>query len=796
MKIGILTFHCAHNYGAVLQAYGLQEFLKTLGHEVEIIDYRPKYLTQPYRAFPTPKLEGASVPRKVWRIYRWLKNLPRNLINYPAQKKRCRGFEKFISKKLNLSAEPFSQGRHVPVENYDAIIFGSDQIWSPGITSNDTVFLGDFPTPAGTLKIAYAASAGGFAETLGDNPLYANSLKNFDAISVRESNLGKSLQAHTNLKIETVLDPTLLAPREVWEKLAKTPQAMPKKYVLVYQVSYKPEADKLAAEIAEKMGAEVVSIFAGYVLKSGMRKTETPEEFVGWFKNAAAVVTTSFHGTAFSLIFKKSFYFVGDGDAGENRPRQILSALGLLDRYVPVSEKPEFSEVNYDEIENEMGGGYANFTGTFFRVSGASLGNAENAVEAARERASAFLARVLTPRKISNGGRRKMKIGILTQPLHTNYGGLLQAFAMQKILRKRGHDALTIDYRGKISRRRRAYNFARRFAKFLLRKDVLLFPKIAKEERTVANTTRFVDENIRTTKRIFAPAKAQNFARYGFDAFVVGSDQVWRPEYSPHMPTFFLDFLDGNDSRTRRIAYAASFGKDEWEFSPAETQIFSALAKKFHAISVREDSGVALCEKFLGVHAEHLLDPTLLLDIADYTEIVAHDEARGFLKKRVPARRLFAYVLDSTLEKDALVAETAKTLALETDTIATPTPEEFRAGTAVFPPVSAWLRGFRDSEFVVTDSFHGCVFSILFNRPFIAIGNDGRGMSRFISLLKKFGLEERLVNLGNDGSVSAFDGNALALRKIDWAHVGEILAEERSRAHDFLDRAFPRDSVS
>lgn len=383
-----------------------------------------------------------------------------------------------------------------------------------------------------------------------------------------------------------------------------------------------------------------------------------------------------------------------------------------------------------------------------------------------------------------------MKIGILTLSLHTNYGGLLQAFATQKILKNLGHDAITIAYnrRSKFRRVRMVLQFIWRCRqKFLLGRNVTLYPWRA-EERAQANTRRFVEENIRLTEKIFAPARAKDFALYGFDAFVVGSDQVWRPAYSPCMPTFFLNFLDDEDSKTRRVAYAASFGKDEWEFSPEETRIFSKLAKKFHAISVREDSGVALCEKFLGVRATHVLDPTLLLDASDYEEIIARDEARGFLEKRVPARRLFAYVLDRSPEKTALVSETAATLGLEVDEISSPTGEEYRAGTAIFPPVSAWLRGFRDAEFVVTDSFHGCVFSIIFKRPFIAVGNAGRGLSRFVSLLKKFGLEERLV-LFENGENAKIDALALAQRGVDWAHVSEILVAERSRALNFLSQA-------
>ena len=382
-----------------------------------------------------------------------------------------------------------------------------------------------------------------------------------------------------------------------------------------------------------------------------------------------------------------------------------------------------------------------------------------------------------------------MKIGILTQPLHTNYGGLLQAFALQRFLRDMGHDALTIDY---VARRARPwlapYRFARRcIGKFLLGRGGALFPKPL-SAGAARHTARFVAENIRTTRKIFAPARARDFAEYAFDAFVVGSDQTWRPAYSPHMPTFFLDFLPAEDFRTRRVAYAASFGTETWEFSPKLTRVCAPLAKRFHAISVREDSGVALCEKFLGVPAEHLLDPTLLLDAAVYREIVERDEARGFLEKRVPARRVFAYILDASAEKSAAIARAAKTLGAEAEEIM-PSRAALRAGTAAFPPVSAWLRGFRDAEFVVTDSFHGCVFSLIFGVPFLALGNASRGMARFFSLLKLFGAEHRLVAPEALAALPQEEFDALLAEPLDRARIADVLARERARSRDFLEKS-------
>ena len=388
------------------------------------------------------------------------------------------------------------------------------------------------------------------------------------------------------------------------------------------------------------------------------------------------------------------------------------------------------------------------------------------------------------------GGLRDMRLGILTQPLHTNYGGLLQAFALQKYLRDElEHDVLTVDYTRKPKAWLAPYRVARRcVAKFLKRRKIALFPTPI-SQGVGKFTQRFIDENIRTTKKIFAPARELDFAEYGFEAFFVGSDQTWRPAYSPYMPTFFFDFL-GEDKKTRRIAYASSFGKDEWEFSPEMTKICAPLAKKFHAISVREDSGISLCEKYLGVNAEHVIDPPMLLSQEDYCAVVERDEARGFLEKRVPAKRLFAYVLDEAPEKKVLIASVAESLGLELDEIM-PKREELASGAKAYLPVSAWLRGFRDAGFVVTDSFHGCVFSIIFNKNFIAIGNALRGMSRFHSLLKMFGLGNRLLILDENLNVRDRIPELLS-ENIDWEKINAIRSHEQARARQFLGNALKR----
>lgn len=376
-----------------------------------------------------------------------------------------------------------------------------------------------------------------------------------------------------------------------------------------------------------------------------------------------------------------------------------------------------------------------------------------------------------------------MKIGILTQPLHLNYGGLLQAFALQKFLRDEGHDVLTVDYPRKAKAWSFPYRVARRvIGNFILKRGGTLSHESISSQEAGVHLTRFVRENIRTTKKIYAPARARDFAEYAFDAFVVGSDQTWRPAFSPYMPTFFLDFL-GDDEKVRRVAYASSFGKDVWEFTPKMTEICSTLAKKFHAISVREDSGVALCKKYLGVSAEHLIDPTMLLEKADYEAIILQDEVRGFLRAPEKGRYVFAYLLSET-EKNREIAKVCSKLH----------GTSILNGRAVVqPPVSEWLRGIRDSEFVVTDSFHGCVFSIVFNKPFVVIKNESGGVARIYSLLKMFGLESRLLS-PNDVNENSFFPEKIDdfFKNPNWDEVNSRRSREQIRSRVFLENALSK----
>lgn len=334
MRIGILTFHRARNYGAVLQAYGLQEVLKKMGHYVEIIDYRPEVLSRVYNTSLN---------------FKDIKKLLGSLISYPFRKIRGRLFEGFNSKYLNISK--FSFTKHIQADvSYDAIFFGSDQVWNPEITGGiDDIYWGNFKTNKKILKIAYAASAGGEIELLSQYDGLEKLLENFDSISVREDDLNNLISSRINGTVTTVLDPTLLITEKFWSDIASP--VVSGKYLLLYQVNPNKDALFLAERIAEKYNLKIVEIWNGFNFRDafGKKLFVSPNEFVSLFKYAQYVITTSFHGAAFSLIFRKNFYYVGGSLKNESRISQLLDKFSLSDRFIRQSDlaKMDFSDIDW-----------------------------------------------------------------------------------------------------------------------------------------------------------------------------------------------------------------------------------------------------------------------------------------------------------------------------------------------------------------------------------------------------------------------------------------------------------------
>lgn len=374
-----------------------------------------------------------------------------------------------------------------------------------------------------------------------------------------------------------------------------------------------------------------------------------------------------------------------------------------------------------------------------------------------------------------------MKIGILTHPLRFNYGGILQNFALQHVLKSLGHEVYTIDWNDDKSFVYMLLSYVKRvFFHYVLGKKHIstnFYINLTRKQflDINENNQKFIDKNINKTEYISSISNLARVNRMHFDAIVVGSDQVWLEQF---VPTMYLDFLNQD---VLRIAYAASFGKSEWTYNKKNTNIAKYLAKKFKAISVREESAVELCERYLNVSATWVLDPTLLLTAKQYNQVL--DALNDFTPK---TPYLFTYILDDSPIKRKISNKVREKKCLAVYEMST--RESSETGRQKVPSVYSWLYGIKNANFVVTDSFHGMVFSIIYNKPFLVIGNEERGMARFSSLLGMFNLQNRMVSASESNIEHIIEG----LADINYTEVNALLGNARKCSNEFIIKSLKK----
>lgn len=374
-----------------------------------------------------------------------------------------------------------------------------------------------------------------------------------------------------------------------------------------------------------------------------------------------------------------------------------------------------------------------------------------------------------------------MNIGILTLPLHTNYGGILQAYALQTVLERMGHQVVVFDtpHHWSLPIWKWPYSYSKRLLlKYVLHKPIkILVEQYQNKAYSIISryTQPFIDKYIH--RQLID--NFQSLDGEDFEAIIVGSDQVWRlgyftGGYNTCIENAYLQFT--RNWNIRRIAYAASFGTNEWEYSSKQTHHCEKLLQDFNAVSVREKNGVKLCKDYFNVNdVQHVLDPTMLLDTEDYIQL--------FRSTNTPHSQgtLLCYILDDTEEKSQLIQKIVSEKNLIPFRVNSKVDNpEVPIDKRIQPPVEQWLRGFYDAKYVVTDSFHACVFSILFGKQFVVFGNKNRGLARFHSLLSMFGIEDRLITNNDD---------IRNLEDIDYKKVHYKLEEMRSYSMNFLQKA-------
>lgn len=346
-----------------------------------------------------------------------------------------------------------------------------------------------------------------------------------------------------------------------------------------------------------------------------------------------------------------------------------------------------------------------------------------------------------------------MRIGIVTFLSASNYGAVLQNYALQTVLNKMGYGQVeTID------RLLGGFKSTLRFR--CIRKYI--FPNYFIRFR---NRYLKLSEHINKQRDLY---RIQN----EYDVIIVGSDQIWNFDIIDKMEYYYyLDWV--TNQKVRKISYAASFGRDMFNLSQEIKDKVSTLLNDFLCVSVREKSGISICQEMLGVNADYDLDPTLLLSVVDYNQIVK-------LERCVRKRYLCSFILDQSKEKMDYVKAIAEKLDLRVINIY---PKEVNRWKSLvsskyhFLPVEKWLQYIYNADFVVTDSFHGMAFSINFNKQFIAINNAYRGSTRFVNLLSLLGLEDRLVA---DFSLSGME------QCINFDKVNGLLDLERKRSYNRL----------
>ena len=349
-----------------------------------------------------------------------------------------------------------------------------------------------------------------------------------------------------------------------------------------------------------------------------------------------------------------------------------------------------------------------------------------------------------------------MKIALLNLPFDNNYGGNLQRYALVKVLQYMGHDVVHIYLKTVyfLPWYIKPYSYIKRIIKkYVFRQDIcILYEKYqnAEIDKSCEMVLPFYDHYIPHTTPVRSIKEIKQVCKNGFDAYIVGSDQVWRKSMTAALgiKNYFFKFLDDNGAK--RIAYAVSMDTSCCEFNSSEIKCLSKLYAKFDAVSVREISALKQLNIYgwNAVEAEVTLDPTLLLPVDKYLTLINSGTTVDLTSNKV-----FAYVLDQTSDKLKIVKEKAKSMKIDYFLLGIETSNT---------TIEQWLSNIYYSKFVVTDSYHGAVFSILFNKPFMFIGNERRGNFRIESL---FSLRE-IENVDNcEFDLQKYNGKILELQK-------------------------------
>lgn len=338
-SVGVITFFNYCNFGAALQSYGLSESLRKLGYRVEYIDYTCPFIA---RAISMNSLRKRGLVGLVYTAAGHFFYLPRHSL-----------FAKF--RNLIPHTPPVSPDTIASYGGrYDTYITGSDQVWSTKLTDFDKTYFLDFVKP-GHRKVSYAASFGGQTIDEDRRDEYAELLSDFDSISVREDYGRDLVRDLTGVEAAITLDPTLLLTKEEWSSIA-APRQKKDPYVLVYQLGFSGRVVEAARAVSRALGLKVeyVPFPLGGAIPARLHLRLGPSAWLALFRDADYVVTDSYHGIIFSILFEKKFVVVAGGQHKNQRVVSLLTWLGLTDRIfdeeLPVIDAP----IDYSEVKARL----------------------------------------------------------------------------------------------------------------------------------------------------------------------------------------------------------------------------------------------------------------------------------------------------------------------------------------------------------------------------------------------------------------------------------------------------------
>lgn len=341
MKAGIITFQETNNYGAILQSYALQKSIKKLGHEVEVIDYKCNYIRKPYHI---SNLKKKGITSYLFGVIGYICYMPRT--------KNAKIFRKYMKYSKPYVLDNIKEAN----KEYDTFITGSDQVWNYKLTNSDNTYLLDFVQDS-KKKNSYAASIGLNELSPIEQKRYGESLRDFNKILVREAKAKEIIEGVCNNEVATVLDPTFLLSKEEWNDVA-IPPTREDKYILVYQLGISKRMINFVKALSKTTGYKVKYIPFPIIgtVKCSLTITAGPAEWLGLFQKAEYIITDSFHGTVFSILFNKKFFSeICDQNSGVgSRIDNLLKLFELENRLISENSLSMYEkEINY-EIVNQI----------------------------------------------------------------------------------------------------------------------------------------------------------------------------------------------------------------------------------------------------------------------------------------------------------------------------------------------------------------------------------------------------------------------------------------------------------